>query len=183
MMLLLLGSYAANETGLTALSEYDCGCPGESASYICTVFGGVIMSSITVWGGSAFNCTDGLNEIPLVNDQFGLENARGECNDGALIAYGIQAAENCYTSRLDVRLSADLQGRTITCSVESEENGVTLLGNKTLIVSTVTSGKSVTWIQLLLNFLMLSNNILLITLSASKSMIQHYLHHHRVSLL
>ena len=147
-MLLLLGSYAANETGLTALTDYDCGCPGENASYICTVFGGD--TSITVWGGSAFNCTDRLNEISLLNNQFGLESAKGECNDGALIAYGIQAAKNCYTSRLDVRLSADLHGQTINCSVDSEENeseDVILLGNKTLIVSTVTSGKSVTWVQ------------------------------------
>ena len=139
MILLLLGSYAANETGLTVLTEYDCGCPGQNASYICTAFGGVL----TVWGGNAFNCI-GRNEISLLHNQFGLRTAIGVCNDGALVAYGIQEAENFFTSRLDVRLSADLQGRTITCSVD--DGDVTILGTRTLIVSTVTSsGKSVAW--------------------------------------
>ena len=97
---------------------------------------------ITVWGGTAFNCVSG-NEISLLHNQIGLGNAIGVCNDGALVAYGIREAENFFTSRLDVRLSADLQGRTITCSVD--EGQVTLLGTRTLIVSTVTSsGKSVT---------------------------------------
>ena len=136
--MILLGSYAANETGLTALTDYDCGCPGQNASYVCTAAGGVI----TVWGGTALNCV-GRNEIPLLHNQFELGNAIGECNDGALVAYGIQAAENCYTSRLDVRLSADLQRRTITCSID--DGDVTILGTRTLVVSTVTSsGKSVT---------------------------------------
>jgi hypothetical protein len=96
---------------------------------------------ITAWGGTAFNCVGG-NEISLLHNQFGLESAIGVCNDGALVAYGIQVAENCYTSRLDVRLSADLQGRTITCSVD--DGNASLLGTRTLIVSTITSGKSVT---------------------------------------
>ena len=125
--------YAANsETpGLTALTDYDCGCPGHNTSYICTAVGGVI----TVWGGTAFDCT-GRNEISLRHNEF--ENAVGECNDGAIVGYSIQTAENFYTSRLDVRLSADLQGRTVTCSVD--DGTVTLLGTVVLIVSTP-SGK------------------------------------------
>ena len=129
----MAGSYTANrETpGLTVLTDYDCGCPGQNASYICTAIGGVI----TVWGGTAFNCT-GRNEISLRHHRFGPEvgSAIGVCNDGALVAYSIEVVENCYTSRLDVRLSTDLQGRIITCSVD--DGVVTPIGNMTLIVST-----------------------------------------------
>ena len=127
----MAGSYTANRDtpGLTTLTDYECGCPGQNASYICTAVGGVI----TVWGGTAFNCT-GRNEISLRHNRFGVGNAIGECNDGALVAYSIQVANNCFTSRLDVRLSADLQGRTITCSVD--DGDVTPIGNIILIVST-----------------------------------------------
>lgn len=91
---------------------------------------------ITVWGGTAFNCA-GRNEISLRHNPF--ENAVGECNDGAIVGYSIQTGQNRYTSRLDVRLSTDLQGRTITCSVD--DGAVTLLGTMVLIVSTA-SGTS-----------------------------------------
>ena len=49
------------------------------------------------------------------------------------IAFKLLAID-CYTSRLDVRLSADLQGRTVNCSVD--DGAVTLIGTMTLIVST-----------------------------------------------
>ena len=77
----------------------NCGCPGQNASYICTVFGGVL----TVWGETAFSCI-GRNEISLLHNQFGLGNAIGVCNDSALVAYGIQEAESFFTSHLDIRL-------------------------------------------------------------------------------
>ena len=126
------GSFAANETELfTALTDYDCGCPGQNASYICTAFGGVG----TVWGGSAFNCTSTvLNEILLRHSIF--QNAIGECNNGAIRGYSIENDDNFFTSRLDVRLSADLQGRTINCSVDDGISPVIPIGVKTLIVTT-----------------------------------------------
>ena len=99
---------------------------------------------ITVWGGTAFNCPD-RNEISLRHNQF--ENAIGECNDGAIVGYSVENVDNCFTSRLDVRLSADLQGRTITCSVD-DGSGVIMLGTSALIVSTVTATPSGTSVLL-----------------------------------
>lgn len=87
---------------------------------------------ITVWGGSAFNCAGG-NEINLRHHDF--EDAAGECNNGAIVGYSIENVDNFYTSRLDVRLSNDLHGQTITCSVEGESS-LTTIGAATLIVST-----------------------------------------------
>jgi hypothetical protein len=123
-------SYAANETRLTVLTDYDCGCPGQNASYICTAVGGVI----TLWSGSAFNCPG--NEILLRHRIF--QNAIGECNNGAIRGYSIENVNNSFISRLDVRLSADLQGQTINCSVDKGISGVpvTLIGTETLIVTT-----------------------------------------------
>ena len=90
---------------------------------------------ITVWGGTAFDCTGTvLNEILLRHSNF--ENAIGECNNGAIRGYSIANVGNCFTSRLDVRLSADLQGQTITCSVDDGISSVTLIDTKMLIVTT-----------------------------------------------
>ena len=90
---------------------------------------------ITVWGGTAFNCTGTLlNEILLRHSNF--QNAIGECNNGAIHGYSIENVDNCFTSRLDVRLSADLQGRTISCSVDDGISSVNPIGINTLIVTT-----------------------------------------------
>jgi hypothetical protein len=75
-----------------------------------------------------------LNEILLRHSNF--QNAIGECNNGAIRGYNIENDNNFFTSRLDVRLSADLQGRTISCSVDDGISSVTLIGIKMLIVTT-----------------------------------------------
>ena len=126
-----VGSYAANETGLVSLNDYNCGCPGQNASYICTAFGA---GAITVWGGTTFNC-DGINEISLRHNLFqDTEGAIGECNNGAIVGYSIERVDNFFMSRLDIKLSAELQGQTVTCSVDDGE--LTLIGTMTLTVST-----------------------------------------------
>ena len=116
------------------MTDYDCGCPGENVSYICTAVGGVI----TVWGGTALTNCDVGNDISLRHHDFSF--APRKCNNGAIIAYGIEVVNNSYTSRLDVRLSNDLQGQTISCSVEyyehdNDSSTVLALGNDTLVVS------------------------------------------------
>ena len=126
----LIGSYAANDAGLAVLTNYDCGCPGQNSSYICTAVGGVI----TVWGGTAFNCTSILNEILLRHNNFQI--ATGECNNGAISGYSIENVDNSFTSCLDVRLSTNLQGRTINCSVDDGIGSVIPIGTKTLTVTT-----------------------------------------------
>ena len=102
-------------------------------SYICTVVGGVI----TVWGGTALTNCDVGNDISLRHRDFDLTPRK--CNNGAIIAYGVEAINNTYTSRLDVRLSNNLQGQTITCSVEydhdNDSSTVVIVGNDTLVVS------------------------------------------------
>ena len=120
-------SAAANETGLNTITEYDCGCPGQNVSYSCTVNGGVF----TKWSGTAFMC--GGNEIILRHNDF--EGSVRECNNGAIAGYGTQIDGDCYTSRLDVTLSPELNGRTVTCSVD-DGNNVMSMGTRTLMITT-----------------------------------------------
>ena len=122
--------FCVTMTGISTLTN--CGCCGQNVSYTCTVFGGVI----TVWAGTAFMC--GGNEIPLRHNQ--AEGDMGECNNGAIIGYGIQFVSNYYTSRLDVTLSPELDGRTVTCSV-NDGNNVMSVGTRTLMITTGKSGQ------------------------------------------
>ena len=70
-----IGTYASNETGLLKVTDYNCGCPGQNMSYLCTTVGGVY----TVWGGTALTeCSVG-NKINLRHNEF--DNAAGECNN------------------------------------------------------------------------------------------------------
>ena len=102
---------------------------------------------ITVWGGTSFNC----DEISLRHNDF--EDAIGECNNGAIVGYSIQNSDNSYTSRLDVRLSANLQGQTITCSVDDGE--LTLIGTMVLIVSTASGITHFSESVIFINFVIL----------------------------
>ena len=90
----------------------DCLCPEDVVLYECTVCGGLA----TVWEGSAFQCLSG--EITLTHSDFGTPNAFGVCNGGALIGRGLSVDNGCYISRLNVTFSAQLQGTTVSCSVD-----------------------------------------------------------------
>ena len=98
-------------------------------SYTCTVVGGLL----TVWSGSAFSCVGSGNEISLRHNDF--QTAKGICNNGAIVAYSIENVGSCYTSGLDVRLSTELQGQTITCNIDDGSNP-TEIGSAMLMVST-----------------------------------------------
>lgn len=126
-MLHHINSEAANETGLNLLTQYDCGCPKQNVSYECSVVGGLI----TVWSGSAFMC--GARKISLRHNDF--QAAMGICNEGAIVAYSVENVDNCYTSRLDVTLSDELQGQSISCS-RDDGSTPTTLGLSTLNIST-----------------------------------------------
>ncbi len=54
-----------------------CFCPGDVATYTCTVVGG----SVTVWSGTVFDCPGSNNRISLVHSLFsGEEGEAGECS-------------------------------------------------------------------------------------------------------
>ena len=98
--------------------------------YQCTVTGGVF----TVWSGSAFQCAS--REITLRNSDFGsIPLPAMICNDGKIIGHGILQHNNCFTSQLNVTLSEELVGRTVTCGIDDGRQ-LTTINNTVLTIST-----------------------------------------------
>lgn len=118
-MLKTITAHVNNSTGIAARNELlataDCVCPGENATYECTVHGGVL----TVWSGSVFD--DGCS-ILLNHSQFESGDEDGVCNNGTVVARGIRKENNYYTSQLTIFVSSNLTGRTIECHVYDEQH-------------------------------------------------------------
>ena len=93
-----------------------CACVGETLNYTCTVAvdAGSATGS-TLWKGSAFMCAG--NEISLIHASFmdGTPESRG-CNGGDIVARSVGVEGMRYTSELEVRISAELNGKTVNCS-------------------------------------------------------------------
>lgn len=93
-------------------------------TYECTVMGGLF----TVWRGSIFECTGG--EVTLRHSRF--TSDVGVCNN--ITGRGLSINDQCYTSQLNIALREELEGRTVTCSVDGTQ-GTSLVGNETLKIS------------------------------------------------
>ena len=61
--------------------------------------------------------------ITLLHSCFSLSGGTsGECNDGAFVGQSLRVEDNYYTSRLNVTITPDMTGRSITCI---HDNGTT----------------------------------------------------------
>ena len=108
-----------------------CACPDYSITVTCTVVG----SGATVWMGSAFSCPSTNNEIILLHNRFNNSNgAHGSCNNGDIQGTTLEAGNNSYTSKLEIKLTADILGSAIGCVYD---NGI----STTIIASTNITGK------------------------------------------
>ena len=105
---------------LTALGQLvdllsDCVCPGHELRLQCTIVG----PGFTIWKGSAFNCSP--DEIQLRHSQFESGSATGGCNNGRIIARGINKTSDSdgdkFISQLTIQLGVNdsLDGRTVEC--------------------------------------------------------------------
>ena len=54
------------------------------------------------------------DEIPLIHARF--MDASGECNDGDIVARSVGVEGMRYTSELEVRISTELNGKSVNCS-------------------------------------------------------------------
>ena len=94
----------------------DCVCPGHELRLACTVVGG----GVTIWMGSAFDCTC-LGNIVLRHSQFEGGTYYGTCNNGGIIARSINTTSDSdgikYISQLIIQLDENgtLEGRTVEC--------------------------------------------------------------------
>jgi hypothetical protein len=85
-----------------------CACPGDTLTFDCTIMGG----GATIWRGSAFDCTS--NEIVLRHANF-VPRTSESCNGGNIVGESMGVSGICYSSRLIVTITSDLNGQTVGC--------------------------------------------------------------------
>ena len=109
-----------------------CCCPGDQLTFDCLVEDGIA----TVWQGSAFDCNhEGM--IILRHSQFSPQQpARGEYNDGRILARSIGVFNGTFMSQLNVTVSEDMNNKTIECAAEYINGTQSNSGTSTVIVAT-----------------------------------------------
>ena len=95
---------------IDAVPVSGCVCPGDILMYECTV----TERGVTIWTGSAFNCSSSNNEIAFLHSRFNV-GTYDTCNNGAIVAMGLAAEGNNYTSQLNVTVTPDTAGKTVMC--------------------------------------------------------------------
>ena len=123
--------YTIDESKFRLPSIGDCACPGYTLTFECTVMGG----SGTIWRGTTFSCAESNDEIILLHSRFGLIGAFGTCNNGTVMAQGIRAENDSYTSQLSIIVSSDVIGKSIECVYDDYVNTtvtVTVAGSYTI---------------------------------------------------
>ena len=104
-----------------------CACAGDTLTYDCTAVG----LGNTLWEGSVFVCAG--NSIVLLHTQYGGGGTSGVCNGGEVTARSIEVNNNCYTSRLSIRVSPSFNNKTIKCTYVSTM-GIETIGLSSLTV-------------------------------------------------
>ena len=115
------------------LLDNECSCP--TVTYECNVSS--TPGGVTVWTGSAFNCSQSANDIDLLHSVYNessKSSAEISCNSGGLVGWIDRIESNySYISQLNVSISQDIIGTDIKCILDDgqgdvEEIGQSLLG-------------------------------------------------------
>ena len=90
-----------------------CVCPGDKLIYGCTVQG--TANGATIWTGTAFSgCRQ--NVILLQHHHFiSTRGTIGICNNGDIVGQSLGVQGSNYTSQLNVTITQETAGKTITC--------------------------------------------------------------------
>ena len=74
---------------------------------------------VTIWNGTAFSgCQQ--NEILLQHHQFTQPGGpTGTCNNGAIVGQSLSVQGNNFTSQLNVTITPETAGKTITCAYDA----------------------------------------------------------------
>ena len=104
--------------GTTSEAVPGCVCPGDKQIYRCTVQGSP--SGATVWNGTAFSgCPQDV--IQLRHHQFMPTGGPiGTCNNGAIVGQSLDVQGNNYSSQLNVTITPETAGKTITCAYDAK---------------------------------------------------------------
>lgn len=116
----------------------ECVCPGFNLTFECSILG----SGLTVWQGSAFDCSSSSHQILLSHSQFE-DGISGNCNNGANVAHSIDVvpasngtADQCFISQLHVAVTDAMRNKTIECFHDTDPQQSAVIGNTTLIFTT-----------------------------------------------
>ena len=127
--------FAANDSFQSSLEDAgrQYACPGEVVNYTCTIVdtSGNPPIGSSVWRGTAFNCPGSGNLISLNHPLFSTSGATGTCNNGAITAESVSVVDNCFTSRLMVTVSVELNETTVECTL----SGTRVVGNRTILLT------------------------------------------------
>lgn len=104
-----------------------CTCLGFQLVYECTVMG---EAGATVWTGSIFQCPSTGNTITLRHSAF---NQMRGCNQGAIIGYGVNTQNGCYTSQINITTSLSMNNKTVEC-VYNNGSTTSVIGTSVVIV-------------------------------------------------
>jgi hypothetical protein len=99
------------------VNETQCVCPGDKLTYECTIQGET--TGATIWKGNALSgCQQ--NAILLQHHQFTpTGGSAGTCNNGAIVGQSLGIQGNNYTSQLNVTITPETAGKTITCAYDA----------------------------------------------------------------
>ena len=96
----------------------ECKCPGDKQIYMCAVQGNA--TGATIWNGTAFSgCQQNPNEILLQHSRFNTTGSTGTCNNGNIVGQSVSVQGNNYTSQLNVTITLDTVGKTVTCAYDA----------------------------------------------------------------
>ena len=143
-IILLDGDSEIHSGNLTNLHKNINGCPGHNESFLCyspSTDPGVGVE-LTTWSGSAINYTCGVNthEIPLSHITPGEKTCTKDSTTGVIVIHAYCVSKfGCSTSQLDVTLSPELNGLSVSCSVELSNSTMVNYGPEVLNVSSKSS--------------------------------------------
>jgi hypothetical protein len=124
----------ATHKSFTATGEFllppntGCVCAGSVLTYTCTAVG----TGNTLWTGTAFDCA--AKGIILRHERYTESGgAAGDCSSGAIHGQSIGVENNCYTSEIDVTVSATFNNKTIQC-IHNSGTGINTIGTSVITV-------------------------------------------------
>ena len=110
-------------------------CPGSNINYTCVANVTVTSSSnlVTIWSGSAFQCSASLNRTALLQAVLGAPQSPPftPMSCGSLSAVTTNIASTCYTSVLTIPAVQALNGATVMCT-STDGTTQTVVGSDTL---------------------------------------------------
>ena len=107
-----------------------CICTGDVLTYECDIVG----PGTTVWKGTGFeNCPSQGDQILLPHILFMDGTASGECNDGSVLAKGIEVTNGqCYGSQLNITVSNHFNNMNVTCVYVATNGTQRVIGSSTI---------------------------------------------------